>query len=243
MLPGLWPALSAARVNVLRVLGSQGANAAGARPSPMRRWLVGAQIAGSTVFLAIALLFVQSVGRAMNLDLGFARDELVIAEVEPASNGLDAAAAERYVDALADAGARAAGVTDAAVIDRAPFFIGFERVTPVWPDGGNCDVDACPKIATLAAGPGYFETMGIAMAAGREFDPGANAAVVVVNQPFAKQQWPDGRGLGETIRIGPSRQPCSRSSAVTAHTPHARPRLGAADLVLPADAASNTKAG
>ena len=81
VLPGLWPALAAARVNVLRVLGSQGANNVGARPSPMRRWLVGAQIAGSTVFLAIALLFVQSVGRAMSLDFGFAREDLVVAEV------------------------------------------------------------------------------------------------------------------------------------------------------------------
>jgi ABC-type lipoprotein release transport system permease subunit len=31
-----------------------------------------------------------------------------------------------------------------------------------------------------------------------------NAGAVIVNQPFARQQWPDGRGLGETIRIGPS---------------------------------------
>ena len=204
VLPGLWPALSAARVNVLQVLGSQGANNVGARPSRMRRWLVGAQIAGSTMFLAIALLFVQSVGRAMSLDLGFAREELVVAEVEPSSNGLDAAAAERYTDALVTRVRAMPGVAGAALIDRAPFFIGYERVTPVWPNGGSCDADACPKIATLAAGPGYFKTMGISMAAGREFDPGANAASVVVNQSFAKQQWPDGRGLGEAIRIGSS---------------------------------------
>jgi hypothetical protein len=96
------------------------------------------------------------------------------------------------------------GVRDAAVIDRAPFFIGYERVTPVWPDRGSCEGDTCPKIATLAAGPGYFRTMGITMATGREFDPGVNAGAVIVNQPFARQQWPDGRGLGETIRLGPS---------------------------------------
>ena len=47
VLPGVWPAIACARVNVTRVLGSQGANSAGGRPSPLRRWLVGAQIAGS----------------------------------------------------------------------------------------------------------------------------------------------------------------------------------------------------
>jgi len=101
------------------------------------------------------------------------------------------------------------GVMSAAVVDRAPFFIGFENLTPVWPDGGTCTGDACPQIATLAAGPGYFETMGIAMAAGREFGSPDGTAGVVINQEFAKQQWPDGRGLGETIRIG------DRGAAVT----------------------------
>ena len=46
--------------------------------------------------------------------------------------------------------------TSAAVIDRAPFFIGFERETPVWPDGGTCEPATCPQIAMLAAGPAYF---------------------------------------------------------------------------------------
>ena len=71
VLPGLWPALVAARVDVSRVLGSQGANAAGGRPSPLRRWLVGAQIAGSTAFMAVAVLLLQSysylIGRRFRL--------------------------------------------------------------------------------------------------------------------------------------------------------------------------------
>ena len=207
VLPGLWPALVTARVDVLRVLGSQGGNVAGGRPSPMRRWLVGAQIAGSTAFLAIAALFVQSVGRIVDMDLGFDRDRLVVAELEPASIGYDADATRRYVDALLARARALPGVTDAAVVDRAPFFIGFDRVTPVSPDGGTCDADVCPKIATLAAGPGYFRSMGISLVAGREFEPGRGMAEVVVNQPFARQQWPDGRSLGETIRIGSSTAP------------------------------------
>lgn len=204
VLPGVWPALAAARVDVLRVLGSQGGNSAGGRPSPMRRWLVGAQIAGSTAFLAIAALFVQSVGRIVDLDLGFDRDRLLVAEFEPASSGYNTDATERYVNALLARVRALPSVTDAAVADRAPFFIGFERVTPVWPDRGTCEAEDCPKIATLAAGPGYFRTMGISLVAGREFEPARGRAEVVVNQPFAKQQWPDGRGLGETIRIGAS---------------------------------------
>jgi len=107
ILPGLWPALTAARIDVLRVLGTQG-NASGGRPSPIRQWLVGAQIAGSTVFLAIAALFVQSHVKLSLADLGFEKDKLVVAELEPASHGYDVDRSERYVEALL-ARVRAAG--------------------------------------------------------------------------------------------------------------------------------------
>jgi predicted permease len=202
VLPGVWPALSAARVNVLQVLGSQGANNVGARPSAMRRWLVGAQIAGSTVFLAIAALFVQSLDRIVNLDLGFEAQRIAVAQLEPGAGGLDAAAAQRFGEALVSRVKALPGVADAALIDRAPFFIGYDRTTAVWPDNGTCAEVQCPKIPTLFAGAGYFRAMGIRLAAGREFDGTLHGAVV--NQAFAKQQWPDGRGLGETIRIGQS---------------------------------------
>jgi predicted permease len=202
VLPGLWPAVASARVDVLRVLGSQGANSASGRPSSLRRWLVGAQVAGSTAFLAIAALLIQSFGWLSEAEMGFARDRLIVAELEPASHGHSLEAAERYVDALLARTRALPGVADAAVADRAPFFIGFERLTPVWPDGGTCQAGACPTIATLRAGAGYFRTTGISLAAGREFGRARGTAEVIVNQPFALRQWPDGRALGETIRIG-----------------------------------------
>jgi len=202
VLPGLWPALTAARVDVLRALGSQGGSSAGGRPSPIRRWLVGAQIAGSTAFLAIAALFAQSYGNLSLADLGLERDRLVVAEFEPASHGYDADRSERYVQALLARVRALPGVTHVAVADRVPFFIGFERLTPVSSAGATCEADACPKYATLAVGPGYFKTMGIPLTAGREFETGGALAEVVINQPLARLQWPDGRGLGETLRIG-----------------------------------------
>jgi len=199
VLPGVWPALSAARVNVLQVLGSQGANAVGARPSAMRRWLVGAQIAGSTAFLAIAALFVQSLDRIVDLDLGFDPQQIVIVHLDPAANGLDAAAAERYTEAVVTRIKTLPGVTDAAVIDQAPFFIGYDKRTRVWPDGGTCNGSTCPSIATLFAGDGYFRAMGIRMAGGREFQAADAGTDVIVNQAFATQQWGEGHGLGESV--------------------------------------------
>jgi predicted permease len=201
VLPGLWPAITAARVDVLRVLGSQGGMSPGGRPSAIRRWLVGAQIAGSTVFLAIAALFIQSYGRLSLADVGFERDRLAVAEFEPASHGYDADRAERYVQTLVARVRELPGVVDVAIADRVPFFIGYDRLTAASADAAPCEPETCPKFATMAVGPGYFRTMGIPLTGGREFDANGSAQVII-NQPLARRLWPDGRGLGETFRIG-----------------------------------------
>jgi predicted permease len=202
VLPGLWPALAAARVNVSRVLTAQSANSAGGRPSVLGRWLIGAQIAGSTAFLALAALFIQSYFHLLSVDLGFARDHLVLAEFEPAAHGRAGQDAERYAAALQDRVLSVPGVEAIAIADRAPFFIGFDRETAVWPAGGRCDSDSCPKTAFYVIGPGYFRALGIPMMAGREFAALHTSGEVVINEAFARRQWPNGGGLGETIRVG-----------------------------------------
>ncbi len=207
VLPGVWPAIASARVNVMRVLGSQGANSAGGRPSPLRRWLVGAQIAGSTVFLVVAALFVQAYSSVATTELGFERERLVVAELEPALHGYSADATERYIETLTTRLRTLPGVVDVAVADRVPFFIGFQRLTTVWPQGGACAGDTCPKVATYAAGAAYFRTMGIPVREGREFDGRKPAEEVMVNEALARQQWPDGGGLGERLRVGPEGEP------------------------------------
>ena len=204
VLPGLWPALSAARVNVLQVLGSQGANTVGGRPAPLRRWLAGAQVAGSTIFLAIAALFVQSYANILEVDLGFARDRIVLAEFQPAQHGYDVDASQRYVDAVAARVRALPGVSDVAIADRAPFFIGYDRMTAAWPEAGTCEGDGCAQYPTYAVSPGYFGTMGITLTEGREFEAGRSAAEVIVNDAFAHGRWPDRPALGQLLRLGPN---------------------------------------
>ena len=202
-LPGVWPAIAAARVDVLKVLGAQGGGSAGGRPSPLRRWLVGAQIAGSTAFLAMTALFLQSYGRIASLDLGFAREEIVVADFDPARQGFDAAASERFMRDFADRVRAVPGVTDAAVVDHAPFFVGFNRSTTVWPPGQACDDGTtCRSYPTYGMSAGYLRTMGVSIVEGREFTGGEARGEVVINGLLARTQWPDRSAVGETLRIG-----------------------------------------
>jgi predicted permease len=202
VVPGLWPAMAAARIDVLRVLGSLGASTVGGQRVPLRAWLVGAQIAGSTAFLVVAALFMQSYGFLSMADLGFARGELLVAEFEPAAQGYSPDRARRYVDLLAERVRALPGATGVAVADRAPFFVGFDRHTPVWPMDDACVPDRCPTFPTFAVGPGYFETLGTGMAEGREFDRTDGAAEVVINQALARALWPDGPALGRLLHVG-----------------------------------------
>ncbi|HWI18385.1 MAG TPA: ABC transporter permease [Vicinamibacterales bacterium] len=207
VLPGLWPAISAARIDVMRVLGSQGANAVGARPSRMRGWLVGAQVAGSTMFLAVAGLFLQSYSTLTTFDVGFARNHLVVADFDPGVHGYDASASERFASAFRDRVRAVPGIVDVAIADRAPFFIGYERTTKLWPQGVTCEAGNCRNYPTYAVSAGYFKTMGIGIAEGREFSDGSTAGQVIINGTLANTLWPNGGALGRTVRAGETGEP------------------------------------
>jgi hypothetical protein len=142
------------------------------------------------VFLVVAALFVQAYSSVATTELGFERDRVVVAELEPALHGYSADATERYIETLMSRLRTLPGVVDVAVADRVPFSIGFQRLTTVWPQSGACAGDTCPKVATYAVGARYFRTMGIVVREGREFDGRTAAAEVMVNEALARQQWP-----------------------------------------------------
>ena len=65
----------------------------GSRPSRLRSVFVVVQIAGSTLFLATALLFVKSFWNANRIDLGFTTDHVVVARMDPSLYGFEGARA------------------------------------------------------------------------------------------------------------------------------------------------------
>jgi predicted permease len=205
LLPSVWPAFAASRLDVTRVLGSHGVDRGTSRPSRLRRGLVAAQVAGSMAFLTLAALLIQSYGHLSGADLGFDLPRLVVADVEPAANGYDAARARRYVEQVATRLGGLPAVSGVAVADRAPFFIGSDRTSEAWPDGRPCAPGPCATYPAYAVSSTYFSTMGIPMIEGRPFandEPG-----VVVNALLAQALWPGGSAVGRTLGLGASGRP------------------------------------
>jgi hypothetical protein len=57
-----------------------------------------------------------------------------------------------------------------------------------------------PVVLTHINFPGYFETIGIPLLAGRPFSQQDRRASVIVNTALARQFWPDGNALGKRLR-------------------------------------------
>jgi predicted permease len=202
VLPGLWPAFAAANVNVSRALTSQSADTASGRPSRLGRWLVGAQIAGSTAFLAMSVLLMQSYRMMTSTELGFDSEHLLVAELEPVSHGHTAASAQQFTETVVRRLRVLPGVLGVTIADQAPFFVGFDRLVQVWPAGRSCDDGGCRRHPVYEVDDTYFRTLGFSLVAGREVKTGA-VGEVIVNEAFAQQHWSDGRVLGQTLRLGP----------------------------------------
>ena len=64
--------------------------------------------------------------------------------------------------------------------------------------------------------------MGIPLREGREFDGRTAAGEVVVNEALARQQWPDGGGLGERLRVGPEGEPLTVIGIAANNRDHGR---------------------
>lgn len=200
VLPGLVPALHAARVDLVRALAARGGGSS--RPSRARRALILTQVAGSAALLTGAALFVQSAARLADADPGFERTQAIVMALEPSLQGYDSTRARLLTDRIADRVRAEPGIVDVTVADRIPFYIGYPRLTPVARAPGQCVGAACPSLTTYAVGAGFFRTLGIPLLAGRELDRSTPPASVIVSETFARTWWPDASALDHVLYLG-----------------------------------------
>ncbi len=199
---GLWPALRASRANVVGALKASPTGGPGRLGA--RSVLVGAQVALAVVSLVSAGLFLRALDRARDLDPGF-RDpqSVLLVNSDLTIAGLADTAGREAMGRLLERLRARPGVEHAAAATFVPL-------------GWSCCSSADAEIEGYAPGPGetvdrnysrvtdgYFETMGIALVAGRGFLPADRAgapSVVVVNETFARRYWPGLDPIGRRIR-------------------------------------------
>ncbi len=200
IVPALLPALQATRVNLVASIRME--NALGPRPSLMRNAFMVAQIAGSTLFLTAALLFLRGFLAQSSTDPGFETSHLLVLELKPSDFAYDAAHSKRFFANLVERVAALPGVERVAIGDRVPFYVGYPKVTKVSAGGPDCATAECRDVLVYGVGAGYMSALGVPLVSGHDFTPQTVTSndAIILSHNLATRLFPDRPAVGEWVR-------------------------------------------
>jgi predicted permease len=183
---GLVPALQATRIELVRTM--RGEVMPDARPGRTRNVLIGLQVTASALLLISAGIFLRSAFASASADPGIRTSDTAIV---PVVN-------EKLRRQIVDAVSRDPVVVAVAAALPDPVF----GSRPALTETSQAKSPAAYKFVS----PEYFDVLGIEMVRGRTFTAAessvsANAGVAIVAESFARQMWPSGDALGQTLRL------------------------------------------
>lgn len=201
---GLLPAWQAARLSLFTSMGTAhqqaGVRLMRGRVS-LRDLLVVAEVAVSLVLVSSAGLFVRSLQQAATADVGFQRDNVLLARLNLNLAGYTKERGLVLIDQMLRRIEALPGVHTATVAQRIPLTSqqGRSRIhvagySPQRGEDMEFDINR--------VGPRYFETMQMPLVAGRGFtadDREQRAPAVVVNQAFARRFWGSDDPIGKRL--------------------------------------------
>ena len=202
---GLLPALQAARVNVQEALKDASRGSTGGGGRRLRAGLLVAEVSLSLVLLIAAGLLVTSFGRLQAVAPGFAPDGVFTAQLALPPQRYAGGTLVAFYERLFERLATLPSASSVALTDRVPL-TGAQTPAPVAVVGRPL-----PPMSERAhanrhlVSPRYFETLGIPMRAGRDFDERDSARmphVVIINETFARRHFPGEDPLGRSLVTG-----------------------------------------
>lgn len=202
VLCGLWPAWRMSRSQPLDALkaGGRAATESGGRLRA-REWLVGFEVALSTVLLVVAALLGVSFLRLTGVERGFAVDRILTANVNlPASRYPGDEAKKLFHQRMIEKLESLPGVKRAALVSALPL------AGESWGDIVNKEGETGPLVQRPTANfrfvsSHYFEAMGIALRTGRApTEADRSHKVAVISESVARKAWPNGDALGKRIK-------------------------------------------
>jgi predicted permease len=201
LLSGLAPALNASKAAVVHALKSDAQG--GPERHRLRSAFVVAQVTFSIVLVVGAGLFGRAMQRAAHIDPGFDPRGVELAALDLALAGYDDARGRVFASDLVTRVRALPGVQSAALAAMVPLGGGGLGLGGLSVPGGPSpqgrrffDTD------WNVVSPGYFETMKMALVAGRDFadtDRDGAPSVIIVNERAARLWWPGRNAVGQTL--------------------------------------------
>jgi putative ABC transport system permease protein len=200
---GILPAFRASATSAGELIQS----ASGPMPGRqrLRAILVAAQIAAAVVIVVVAGLFTRSLGQTRSSDFGFDPRGVLHMTVNTNELGHTDTQSRQLYRAWLDDVRRLPGVEAASLTATLPMS-STGAISAIFPE--QClaaDRDGGLEGSYTAVTPGYFATMRVRLAAGRDFsdtDGRAGAPVAIVNRTLASRCWPANDAIGRHFRLG-----------------------------------------
>lgn len=200
---GLAPALRAASTDVMGLL--RGAARPGGERAHLRWALVSIQVAVCLVLLVGSGLFLRTLQRALEVDLGFRESGVALVRFNPALARLSEDRAAHLVRRVLEAAEALPGVETAAVATLVPLQDGGHRGTFVTVDGYEPAPDEEMRVEYVFASDAFFEALGIPLRRGAGWrGERAGGRAVVINETMARRYWADRDPMGGRVRVGES---------------------------------------
>src|SRR5688500_14484639 len=206
---GLLPALQASGVNVQETLkdASRGSTSGGHR---LRASLLVAEVSLSLVLLIAAGLLLTSFAKLQRVEPGFEPDGIFSAQLVMPPQRYPREKLVAFYESLYQRLSTLPGITGAALTDRVPL-TGGQSPAPVAVVGRPLPpMSERPNANRHLVSPKYFETLGIRIRAGRDFDERDSSRVphvVIVNETFARRHFPGEDPIGRTLITGMGQMP------------------------------------
>lgn len=195
---GSVPALYSSKIDVAARLKDESLGSL--RKSRMRSALVVLQVAVCLVLTIGATLCLRSLLNARSIDPGFETKNRLAVELDLRMVGFADSHAKTFDSQVLDRVQALPGVRSASFTNYLP--LGFEGISQPFQIEDRPDETKNVIVGAMSVGPGYFQTMGIPLIAGREFgsqDNDKSPEVVIINDAISRRFWPGQDPVGKFI--------------------------------------------
>jgi putative ABC transport system permease protein len=207
ILCGIAPALHTSRTDLNMALKERRTSGTSAAPSrfSLRGALVVLEVALALVLLDGSILMVQSMAKLLRANTGFQTDHVLTAELTLPKDHYNTEDKQRiFIQQLLDAfhaneRLKNIALSDSSVLDHRRQMTTFDPATL----GLN---EKSTTLQERSVAPGFFETLGIRLIAGRLFketDTEGTTHVAIINQAMVKRYFPTQSPLGKILQFSP----------------------------------------